>query len=407
MNILNNLIGGCVNFKSQSENDFFDLQSLVNKLLLFDKFILQSPNLFEIPYIVKAFGFDGTLELLSSGALRISCEAFFISQVAQTNQLVPGGKTLPLGNYCIKFGYPKRTIWFSDQMKRIRTNEMSNSQYKKLKLAVVNALERKYLQDSDFELLQQTNNDLASNRYIKRAALLVLNKEKKYKVNSDDFYLKLHQTDEQFFRAESNLGEIFSLDEIEVHKIIEQAVYGIAGLNCRIFTMKIHHALSGFLESEAPLYGDKLEFLIEECNPNKLEGSFDRVIKLKNFPDITFDSSKKVDVNKLIKVRSSNELREFREWLKKTDLANDAELLDQINNKVSKLGIFAQILEGKMLRIVVPNLASFIPGLGGLTGFGLGVGLGAADTFVVEKLIPYSGTVAFIDKLYPSIFKTR
>ncbi len=404
MDFYNSLFGLCSNPKYEGETDFFDLQSLVNKLLLFDTFILYSPNLREIPCLVKAFGFEGTLALLSSGALRISCEVRLVSQVGQTDFLVPGGKALPLGSYSVLYGYADdRRKWISAQLKKVGTPALNNNQIKKLKQAVVEALEKNYLQDYDSEVLQQTNNDLASNRGIKLATAIALEKEKGIKAKPDDFSIRLHQTDEQHFRVETNLVETFSLDEVEVHKVVEKAVLGIAGLNQRIAEMKVHNALSGFLESETPLFGDKLEFLVRACDPNKTEENFNRVFRLKEFPDVMVDSSPKVDIEKLLEVRSSKEIREFREWLRKIDTASDSEIIDQLNSLRSKLGVFAQGKAGKTSRLVLSTLAGFVPGVGTLVG----LGLGTVDTFLLEKILPYSGIVAFVDKLYPSIFQQR
>jgi hypothetical protein len=402
MDIYNNLFGLCSNPYSGDESNFFDLQSLINKLLLFDTFILYSPNLKEISYLVKAFGFEGTLALLSSGALRISCELRITAQVGQADFLVPGGKALPLGSYSVLYGFAAdKKKWISDNLRNVGTTELNNNQIKKLKLGVVNAFDNNYLQDFDSKLLKQTNGDLASNRGIELSTAIALYKEKGLKVKPDNFSIKLHQIDDKIFEVETNLGDVFSLDEVEIHKIVEKAVLGIAGLNQRIAEMEVHNALSGFLENETPLFGDRLEFLLQSLSPNKLETNLNRVLRLKNCPSIIPDSHQAVDVEKLLEVRKSQELKIFREWLRKIDAVNDSEIVDQLNDIRSKLGVSAQGSTGKASRLVISTLAGLVP----VVGAGLGLGLGAIDTFLLEKILPYSEVVAFVDKLYPSIFQ--
>src|SRR5215468_4597242 len=51
-----------------------DVEGFVRRLLLFDTYILYSVRLKEIPELVKHFGYEGTLALLSSDALEIRCE---------------------------------------------------------------------------------------------------------------------------------------------------------------------------------------------------------------------------------------------------------------------------------------------------------------------------------------------
>lgn len=403
MDIYNNLFGLCSNLYSEDENNFFDLQSLINKLLLFDTFILYSPNLREIPYLVKAFGLEGTLALLSSGALRISCELRVIAQVGQSDFLAPGGKSLPLGSYSISYVFAAdRRKWISDNLRNIGTENLTKNQIKKLKLAVVNAFDSNYLQDFNSQLLTQVNGDLTRNREVELSTAIVLEKEKGFKAKPDDFLIKLHQIDDQVFEAETNLGEIFSLSEVEVHKIVEKAVLGIAGLNQRIAEMKVHNALSGFLENETPLFSARLEsFVFQALDPNKHEVNLNRVLRLKKCPNIVSDPYQTVSIEKLLEVRKSQELKLFREWLRKIDDANDSEVVEQLNSIRSKLGVFAQGDGGKASRLAISTLAGFVPVVGAFAG----LGFGAVDAFLLEKILPYSGVVAFVDKLYPSIFQ--
>src|SRR5579872_7022732 len=51
-----------------------DVAGFVRRLLLFDTYVLYSVRLKEIPELVRHFGVQGTLELLSSGALEIRHE---------------------------------------------------------------------------------------------------------------------------------------------------------------------------------------------------------------------------------------------------------------------------------------------------------------------------------------------
>ena len=328
MNIHNNLFGPCSKLDLKSKSTVLDLQSLINKLLLFNKFILYFPELKEIPYLVEAFGFDGTLALLSSGALKISCELRTAAQIAQNEFLVPGGKALPLGTYSVSYGFAAdRRKWISDNLKNVSMASLRKSQIKKLKKAVVDALDNNYLQDSGSDLLEQVSSSLANSRGIEKATAIVLDKERRIRVEPNDFLIKLHKVGERVFKVETNLDKIFSLDEAEVHKIVERAVLGIGLLDQRIAEMKIHSALSGFLEDESPLYGDRLEFLARSVDPNRLEADLNRVLQLKNSPSIISESPQKVNIQKLLEVRESQELKIFREWISEIDNVSDSEIV--------------------------------------------------------------------------------
>ena len=87
--------------------------------------------------------------------------------------------------------------------------------------------------------------------------------------------------------------------------------------------------------------------------------------------------------------------------MRKIDSVSDGEIEEQLNNIRSKLGVIVQGDNVKASKLLISTIAGSIPGIGTIAG----LGLGAFDTFLLEKIVPYSGIVAFMDKLYPSIFK--
>lgn len=297
MDIQNNLFGLCSKHNLKNKRDLFNLQSLINKLLLFDKFILYSPNLYEVSHIVYSMGLSDTLTLLSSGALKLCPELRLVGQVAQTEGF---GKVLPLGHYRIMYGYAHtREEWISKQLQNIRVQGLKHAEFKRLKLAVVNALENNFLQDSDSEFLHQTNEDLFHGKGLKKATSIALKKMRGIDIEPKDLLVTLHKVGDQDFKAETNLSDLLNLDEMETRKIVESAVLGVASLNQRIAEMKVHNAISGFLEDESPLFGDRLEFLLQShaLNPNLVEKNFDRVLEIREFPAIVSGDAQRVDMD--------------------------------------------------------------------------------------------------------------
>lgn len=402
MDIYNNFFGSCS--KIEENNIVLNKQSLLNKLLLFERFILQSSNLREIPHFVEIFGFEETLALLSSGALKICLEFCLTSQVAQNKNLVPGGKVFPLRNYSISYGFTAdKKQWISENLRRnVTMTTLSKKQNKKLKKFVVNALEQNYLDSIGSELIEQLNHDLQSNRRIKVATIIALNKYKGLKIEPNDFSIKFHQIDEKVFKVETNLDKLICLDEMELHKFVETIIHSISNLNIRIARMKVSKALLGFCDSETRILYDKLGFLYESLAPNQFENNFNRVLQLKKYQNILPECDTKININRLLEVRKSNEIREVREWLRKIDNAKDSEIMEQLNDIRSKLGVNVQGNQGKVSRFLVSTGIGCIPTYGTVAS----LILGAIDNFVLDKVLPYSGIIAFIDKMYPSLFET-
>jgi hypothetical protein len=57
-----------------------DLAEFVLRLILFEKYIVQSVRLREFPQLLQAFGLAAVHELLASGAINILCEALTLGK---------------------------------------------------------------------------------------------------------------------------------------------------------------------------------------------------------------------------------------------------------------------------------------------------------------------------------------
>jgi len=100
--IRSRLISTCATVIPNTNNELIscDLTSFIEGLILFDKQILKSIRLKEFPFLVNTFGYDGVMELLSSGIMDVHCEAFSIAQIGHTNLSYRKTKgSLPLGSY--------------------------------------------------------------------------------------------------------------------------------------------------------------------------------------------------------------------------------------------------------------------------------------------------------------------
>src|SRR6266849_5380771 len=83
MDIRTRLIGPCasrlVNRDGQPLNDVaLDLGAFLRRILLFEKYILESMNLWELPHLLRHLGWEGLNAVVESGALRFHCDALNI-----------------------------------------------------------------------------------------------------------------------------------------------------------------------------------------------------------------------------------------------------------------------------------------------------------------------------------------
>lgn len=142
----------------------------------------------------------------------------------------------------------------------------------------------------------------------------------------------------------------------------------------------------------------KFAGLIAPLNPQTVEKQFERVIELTDVPD--FKPGQKVNIELLLRVRDSAECREFREWLPTLEDRTDAEIRDAVSAIRAKMALLASSAGGKLVRLAATTGIGLIPIVGPIAG----AAAGAIDSFLIEKLLPRSGIVAFLSETYPSLF---
>ncbi|MFA6137589.1 MAG: hypothetical protein WC667_05835 [Sulfurimonas sp.] len=83
----------------------FNPDSFIQRLLLFDNYIMDSIRLKEITYIIDLIGYEGFIELLKSGFFQIRLETKFIAELGQFYYRPNfGKKILPNHHYSFDVG---------------------------------------------------------------------------------------------------------------------------------------------------------------------------------------------------------------------------------------------------------------------------------------------------------------
>src|SRR5438105_1929103 len=72
-----------------------DIGSLVRRLLLFDRMVIKSFRLREVPFLIRAFGRAGFSELIGSGLLEFSCGFTTLAVDFQRN----GVRSVPFNHF--------------------------------------------------------------------------------------------------------------------------------------------------------------------------------------------------------------------------------------------------------------------------------------------------------------------
>jgi hypothetical protein len=373
-----------------------DIDALVRRLLLFDRVIIKSVGLQELPFLVRAFGKQGLLDLQKSGLLQISCESVMtILDVARN-----GVRELPLCQF--SFGMAE----IAEREKKLRRDltplqgvpGLKNPDRIELEDYVISQLVRPP-DNYKSELQLQIEADLRNNTPALKTGL-------EMQITSQlgrpvpIFDVAVEEIRPRIFRIDTDLQLMLHITEEQVHKLLHESVAAVAKLNGRIADMSAYSAITDFAEHEAPLLFGKLAGIIAPQNPRPVEVQFARVVTLADFPTVA--ATRRVNVDELLKARESKEWLEFRTWLPKISQASDDEIKDIISSARSSMGSALSSTPGKWVRFAVTTALGLIPGAGLVAG----PAAGALDSFLVDRLFPTSGVFAFLDKTYPSLFES-
>ena len=403
MDLHSRIFAGCVT-DITTDDAIVDMQSLIERLILFDKYILASNRLKEFKQIASIFGYDATIELLKSGLLDIYCDAVMIGSSSHAKiEDDPHPKRLPPGSfYLALISISQQEQLIAHGMKELATTPgLQFRQLVKLKGAIAeNILPRK--KNMGREALLQLSTDLERQDDLIMAALVaVLSKQLGIKISPKEITLKLELIPQEVIRAHSNLMSHFGLNELVAHKAIEKALLAAGSLNMTIECMKTYTAVGTFREDELQFFDARLQFLISAVDAKVQTEQFRRIAAITDMPDLgAACAAGAVRLEKVIEVAQSDDCKRFREWLRSTDKMTDEEIREAFASTRSKLERLVSGRSGKSIRWAIGTAAGLIPGVGII----LGPAAGLFDTFLLEKVLPKPGPISFLNSKYPSIF---
>jgi hypothetical protein len=403
MDITRRLVG-CAAILENGEVGGIDLNAIIRRLILFDTYIFKSIRLREVPSLVRQLGFENTIRLLQSPAIEIECESLSVGQTGQLAILESRAKKglLPLLSYSLAgVNTADHKKYLHDCLQGLHEiGGLGQKRAIKLKRAIAQKVVR-LPDDIAGRVATQATADVLNKQHLVRRSV-GMTFQRMMNAAAPEFSISIHAIDEEDIRVETDLTQRLNVEV--VHKIVEGGLLAVGGLSCRFAEMHAYSALSGFSENDLPLIDEQLKFLLCGMSPDAKEEQLRRVVELAGFPNFADNiSDKPINVERLLEIRESAECREFREWLPTIENASDAEIRDRIGSLRARLGNAVQSRSGKVVRFLTTTGIGSIPTIGPIAG----AAAGFIDTFLLERLLPKSGIVAFISDQYPSIFETR
>ena len=378
-----------------------DVGALLLRLLLFENNMLDSIRLGEIPHLVSVLGFDQVMALLTQVGLQINCDARTFGQTGQLAVLRPTG-VLPLLSY--SFGLvtmPDRDEYVAGCLHEMQASlNLPIKKIVRLKKAIM-----KCLIDPPATLgraaTTQLMQDLTDNREVARVSLRRTLEQAGHSFDQTGLRIHIEPLGDGDFRTTTNLSS-YGIDLNEQHSLVERAFLGVGGLALRLDQMQSLQVISGFREEELPIFDAKLNFLAAQISPEAQADRLQRVVTLAGLPDPSEALAQGLEINidKLLKVRESDECRDFRAWLRTVDQETDDAIRDRVSSLKAKTSEVFHSSTGRVIRFATVTGAGFVP----VAGPALSIGLGVVDTFALDRMLGDPGPSAFLSKKYKSLF---
>jgi hypothetical protein len=349
------------------------------------------------------------LKLIYAGALVFICDIVTPGQTGQTSglrELEQGSGVLPIGSYRVvnielAKGEPSWSEHVEKALAHIDEAKLGKTDTSKIRLALRSRIGKYPIKSSPSGLADSYEDILHGGRIIERAirrsAILQTNVDTGLHI---DYRVEpLDRNGE--YRISTNLGPAHGFSKEVEHKVVERGILAVAGLNLRVQLMNGLEALTGFKDNDAELLETKLSILANEYNGETVEERMGRVITLGGLGPVTRAGGIKVDVDRLMKYRASEDCEKFRVWLKTIDERSDDEIAAEFTRVRNKIALAIGSPLGKAIRFIVTTAAGAIPGAGIVAG----PALTATDTFLLDRVLGRPGPTAYLGKKYPPMFR--
>jgi hypothetical protein len=419
MSVRDRVIDKCLHPAPSGTGLAWDTDKALTNLLLFETFVADEFLLsLVVPGAVNAFGYDGVLSLLDTGAL-----SFHAGKLNPAN-MTPAGPEDPEDTFAFLDErewspgiYRIANIPMVDQETALASlfmdwpDEAGLTKREKTKLAdAVSAhlvtLPNNYGDVSTFQTCVEVGRDSSDLRRAVARFLRRGGQGRAVRPNDIELSVALEDLHPRTLRIESNLEKALGLSSKEAYAAVGEGLLAVFRLNARIETMKACDAIFGLRADESEFVNAKLDFLAREVFPEAQRERFHRVLTIFNLPELgpAIDDGR-LKMEKFIELRESEECRQFRAWLRNLDDATSDEIKERVDSLRAKMGNALHRNEGKAARFIVVNAISLGVSVLPIVGPLVSIALGGLDEFVVDRVLPESGPVAFLSSRYPSIFE--
>lgn len=370
-----------------------DAGRLIERLLLFEVYILESGRLLELPQFARLFGIGGLTELLRDGALRLRVEAIAHGMSNRDPDRFLHGRPQTVHA-------PDPEADFERHLGVLDSIPGINGSKRRTLRGLIGAAWMEPDTTPMMGALQESIQQIKSGSTSFRSALARVLFRDGHLVDPQAIRYEADQS-VRGLRIETNLRDLLPLDANAAFTAVDLALHIVCNINAKLAKMKQDTALTVVpdIETDLKLLNAHLESFARPQSPDLSEAQLTRVLTLGGVPDFSAAAEAgTLDLPRFLELRRSDAARDFRRWVRESNELTDAQVRVRLDPLRERFASVAWGPIGKGLRLLATV------GLGS-SSLGASFATGMIDSFVLDKLLPKAGPIAFLNKDLPTCLR--
>lgn len=378
-----------------------DVNSFILRILLFDTYIIESSMLRDLAQLAAVFGADGLTDIINSGAVRIHIDALSIGQAEREfdGQKFPietlnSPGLLPLLHYePLVINMADRSSYVHRALENLRLPRVGKKTVSKLQNAVTDKLTVPP-EHNPKSLLWSRESLLSNNELVALALEQALLEKHNANLVPTAFNFEFKKNGNNGYVVTTNMGRLFGLSAYDEHKLFEAVVLKVTGFYQRISLMNAYESIAWFSDVDARLLDAEIKLKLNEYDSSNQERRFTRILNIVGLPMIL--PSDQVSANSLLRLRVTKECKDFRAWLSTSDAKSDNDIKRELGSFKAAFSAILHSGTTRAIRFILPNALGLSPVAS--------IATQSVDHFIVEKLLPTNGPIAFINNKLPPVW---
>lgn len=402
-------------FAKQGPNNVvtgIDVFGFVQRLILFDECIIASVWLKDVQLLLSMVDPGAFCDLLDTGALRFYIDSATTAEIGQArhdmNIMVRGKLPKRLDDHEFDFA----TLRGHNDADKVRNSlsEIARSEILSQSMArkVTERIEAALLEPKGLEVIAEACKGFYSELRNDESITLkemISDKLRKLGQKPKGLHFKVEEFEREEFRVHSNLTTKFGLSSKTARKLSLDTMMELVSVYTTLSYMREFSCVLGTEERVQSAWDLKADSLIRSLahESQNRTAQFARVAKIAGVGEDQLVQSGRIDLDRLLTLRQSDELASFRSWLRSAESKSDKDIRERVCSIRAKIGSALDSKTARAIRFLITQAPGAIPNPA--VAMPLGMTVSALDSFFLERIAPRDAVFSVLLRDYPALLR--